>query len=324
VRADGPTNSTSCLAFSADGASLVCGEDGGTVRVWDVAAGTERSGRRLQKGFGGYAGFGAVLVTPRGRILATPNDTPHARAPMTRAPIVWDVRTGKAVLAIKPFADDGNSRYRFPVGLSPDGKTAAIGVKNEVVLLEVAAGRERSRLKANDAGLFGALFSADGRRLATSSSSANRDPVLRIWDVTSGKELSSITDRSLNRIALSPDGKVVASAGSSSVIVFWDAGTGRNLRQTPGGVFNALAFSEDGTVLASGESGGRIRLWDVATAGELLTLNGHRGGVRALAFAGGRLASAGFDTTVLVWDLARAAGDNKAARAALQRLETRR
>ena len=137
--------------------------------------------------------------------------------------------------------------------------------------------------------------------------------MLRLWDANSGKEIVSIKDGSSGRMAMSHDGKLVASVGGPNVIVFWDGTTGKKLRQTTAGVFDALAFSPDGTVLASGESEGHIRLWDVATATELLMLKGHRGGVRALAFsAADRLASAGADTTVLIWDLARAAGGVKA------------
>jgi hypothetical protein len=117
--------------------------------------------------------------------------------------------------------------------------------------------------------------------------------------------VARIQDRSVNVVALSHDGRTVATTGASSVIVFWDGDSGKELRRTPGGSFRSLAFSPDGTMLASGELTGDVRFWDVATGQALFTLKAQVGGVCRLAFADSRrLATAGWDTTVLVWDLA--------------------
>ncbi len=75
-------------------------------------------------------------------------------------------------------------------------------------------------------------------------------------------------------VAVSPDGKTVASASSDGTIGLWDTATGKAshapLKSTEGG-FESVAFSPDGKYLASGEGGrtgshgGQIVLWDVAS-----------------------------------------------------------
>jgi WD40 repeat protein len=75
-------------------------------------------------------------------------------------------------------------------------------------------------------------------------------------------------------VAVSPDGKTVASASSDGTIGLWDTAAGKAshapLKSTEGG-FESVAFSPDGKYLATGEGGrsgsvgGQIVLWDVAS-----------------------------------------------------------
>jgi len=109
--------------------------------------------------------------------------------------------------------------------------------------------------------------------------------MVRLWDPTTGKEVSS---RDLQRsrnvgnaIAFSPDGAGL-SAGSGPVIDFrstrggnlistqkgkmqvslWEASTGKPIRKFNGEA-RAVAFSPDGKTLATGGLKGTITLWDV-------------------------------------------------------------
>ena len=76
--------------------------------------------------------------------------------------------------------------------------------------------------------------------------------------------------RYVSSITFSPDGKTLASGGSSFRL--WDATTGRALgeplRIDDGGnshSVKSVAFSPDGKTLASGGEDGTVRLWDAAT-----------------------------------------------------------
>lgn len=48
---------------------------------------------------------------------------------------------------------------------------------------------------------------------------------------------------------------------------------------------NDVAFSSDGTLIATGSSDGTARLWDSATGKEVRQLLGHTGAVYAVAFS---------------------------------------
>jgi WD40 repeat protein len=107
-------------------------------------------------------------------------------------------------------------------------------------------------------------------------------------------------------VAVSPDGKTLASAGGERVIRLWDTATGREL---PGRLAHAdfiysLAWSPDGRTLASASHDKTVKLWDTATGLERANLAGHLQAVHAVAFSpdGNILASGSLDTTIKVWD----------------------
>jgi WD40 repeat protein len=98
---------------------------------------------------------------------------------------------------------------------------------------------------------------------------------LRLWDVTTGRERIKVSSGMENYfsaftvVAVSPNGRRVATASDESRIEVWDGKTGERLR-----FFDArnrvtvLAFSHDGKILASGQLDGRVNLWNVGEAAQ--------------------------------------------------------
>src|SRR5262249_46808791 len=132
---------------------------------------------------------------------------------------------------------------------------------------------------------------------------------------------------SIFAIALSPDGKTLASADFYAGVKLWDAEARREqttLQGFRGGAAVAVAFSPDGKTLAAGARGatktgkettvfrGAVKLWDVTTGKEKTTLWVPSVEVYAVAFSpdGKTLAAAGGvggvkeHGEVKVWDLA--------------------
>jgi WD40 repeat protein len=109
-------------------------------------------------------------------------------------------------------------------------------------------------------------------------------------------------------VALSSDGRILASAGTDRLVKLWDLSAGKECGTLHGhtAAINAVAFTPDGRLLASADEDGAIRLWDPRTGAERRTWHGHHDPVNAVAFTadGQTLASASTDGTVKLWETA--------------------
>jgi WD40 repeat protein len=113
----------------------------------------------------------------------------------------------------------------------------------------------------------------------------------------------------VDRTALSPDGKVLASGGGDTrggEIQLWDIATGKEIASLPGYTdsLNALVFSPDGkTLAAAGFS--LVQVWDVTAHKQIHKFDKNRYvGINALAYSsdGKKLACASSNAACL-WDL---------------------
>ncbi len=106
-------------------------------------------------------------------------------------------------------------------------------------------------------------------------------------------------------VAFSPDGKLLASAGSDGIVVLREAKTGKELMTLHGHTeaIEDAAFSHDGKYLATVSDDKTAKIWDVSTRQEVHTLIGHTDIVWNVSFSddGKLLATAGFES-MKVWD----------------------
>src|SRR5262249_60601727 len=97
-------------------------------------------------------------------------------------------------------------------------------------------------------------------------------------------------------VAISPDGRTLASGGSDRKVRLRDLATGK-VQVTLEGHTNAVcavAFDRSARLLATASHDGTAMLWDVAARKGPVTLRGHRGLVLAVGLApGGRALAAG-------------------------------
>ena len=84
-----------------------------------------------------------------------------------------------------------------------------------------------------------------------------------------------------HRLAVSPDGRWIATGGAGNDLRIWEANTGKNVSTLAGheAPVTAIAFTSDSQQLTSGDDRGRILIWqkDPQTEGWLKShqLQGH-------------------------------------------------
>src|SRR5262249_28173902 len=110
---------------------------------------------------------------------------------------------------------------------------------------------------------------------------------LWMWDVPSGEKKCLLRDhsREVTSLALSPDGKTLASVSKDRTIRLREISAIEKSRriETPSPV-NGIAFAPDGKTLASAHADGRIRIWDVSTGKDLHPEYAATGEARSLVF----------------------------------------
>jgi RNA polymerase sigma factor (sigma-70 family) len=143
---------------------------------------------------------------------------------------------------------------------------------------------------------------------------------LVFWDVATGREIRRLQEGNpltmASALALSPDGKVLVSAGYMPTalpgrqgLCLWDVETGKRLFHgaTPTNEINKLLFTPDGKTLILVDYSNIIRLWDVQQRKVTHELKGHTGNVQALSLSpdGKTLASGSWsDPHIWLWDIA--------------------
>jgi WD40 repeat protein len=163
-------------------------------------------------------------------------------------------------------------------------------------------------------------ISEDGRRAV----SASRDKTLRVWDLTTGSNLCTLTHtNAITHVAMSADGRRAVTASKRTLTV-WDLVKGRELRTLgyhywatywdtdleegritgrywiPG----TLAMSRDGLRAVSGYKN-NLAVWDLESGSKRFTMIGHSAEIKGVAFSGDgqRAVSASGDHMLKVWDV---------------------
>jgi WD40 repeat protein len=80
-------------------------------------------------------------------------------------------------------------------------------------------------------------------------------------------------------VALSPDGRALATAGRDSMVRVWNAKAGKEIRTLAAhaGPVRDVAFTSNGKILASRGTDGSIKLWDTASGKALRSIRADHG-----------------------------------------------
>lgn len=157
------------------------------------------------------------------------------------------------------------------------------------------------------------VFSADGSQLFAAAGEAALFGEIGQWNVADGKRVRVFAGHkdALYCVALSPDGKTLASGGYDQKIKLWNVETGTEIRTLSGhnGCVYGVAFRPDGRILASASADRTVKLWDVASGQRRETFSQPLKEQFAVAFSldGQRLVAGGADNRIRLWEVSESA-----------------
>ena len=269
------TNEPTELAFSPDGKILASGGADRRVQLWNTM-----TGKPIGACTGHLSDIEALAFSPDGKTLASGSSDGTVR--------FWNTQTAEPLLT----RITGHIASLEAATFLKDSATVVSVGYNGIITHWNLTAFQKTTLQTNRtleiAGFRGwyldLALSSDGTKLVSFGTESLlpepwSDSVLRLTDVSTGRELMSIPG-SASDLTFSPDGKIVAGTHSDTIRL-WNTETGNTFdislldpnvdpeeQHRPS--IRTLEFSPDGRRLAGGTMGGDVRMWDTET-GEALT-----------------------------------------------------
>ncbi|MBI3466363.1 MAG: hypothetical protein HY000_25405, partial [Planctomycetes bacterium] len=227
-----------------------------------------------------------------------------------------EVTAGRAPVAWQPLPPGVNPIYS--VVLSYDGQYAACGRANQIFVYHLPTGRLVTRLTdpaIMETGIYdrpgvahldmvqALAFHPSGELLASGGYKE-----VKLWRrPTNVHTVNVTTDSPVQAMAVSVDGRLMATGGTEHTIWLWDLATGaaRNVLRGHSDAVNALQFTTDGAQLVSGSADKTLRVWNLADGTLVCTIDSPQPiAALALVRGGKQIATGGGDSVVRIWDLA--------------------
>jgi serine/threonine protein kinase/WD40 repeat protein len=205
----------------------------------------------------------SLAFSPDGKKLLTRTSKQREASEL----ILWSCQDGALLERYPAFGSGAQG-----LGVTPDFTVAVYGGQsNTIHAFDLIGGTNRwmAKLPNPESKLGFVAISPDGQ-LAASSEGAHQ-PVLRLWDVATGREIASQPSGHLGSIPMLRfllDGRTLVSAGEDQTIRLWDVSEPGTLRAKgrpllgQGGVVSSIVAMPDRRSFISTSGDGSVYLWD--------------------------------------------------------------
>jgi WD40 repeat protein len=238
----------------------------------------------------------------------------------------WSLKTGKNTQTedLNPQPVDG---FNFPLLLqirliSPDEKMYAFPdestISGKISIRDAKDDHVIRTLEGHGESVEFVDFSFDGKILASGS----KDETIKLWDVTTGEVLQTLSDyevpdisddddaslpSALNSVCFSPDAKLIVGTTYNETATIWDVATGEvKQKLNHENEVIAVRFNLKGDKVATAGEEGDIKVWDVAMGKLLLSIKvPSEEDIYSVTFSDDDkfVASGGTDKVIRLWDI---------------------
>ncbi|MBI1278998.1 MAG: hypothetical protein GC179_12790 [Anaerolineaceae bacterium] len=207
--------------FSPDGQSVVSGSTFGEMIQWDVKT------RQIIRRFEGQAGdVMALAFSPDGHMIVSAASNEYSGHPEL---VLWDVVTGKE---IRRYIGHSDVERIYSVAFSPDGRMIVSGATDdslnnqdeyyspdgphpELILWDVATGKEIRRFVGHRGNIYSVAFSPDGTKILSGGGPIGANGELFLWDIGSGMLINRYIGAfwAIRHVSFSEEGHSILSVG---------------------------------------------------------------------------------------------------------------
>jgi serine/threonine protein kinase len=239
------------VAISPDGQTLVGGDANGTLKFWSLQTGELMGQIRAHA-----VQIVSVAISPDGQTLVTGSADSMIK--------LWNLNTGVRIRTLRQ-----ESRRVASLALSPDGELlVSSGFDATICLWHLRTGELLKTLKGNATSGYSSIALSPDRQIVACGDSVDRGTV-EVWK---GVDRHTYTHHTfaahvglVQVVALSPEGKLLATGSRDMTVKLWHLHTGDLVRAIEGHLspIDSLVFSPDGKQVISGDGNGVIKVWSV-------------------------------------------------------------
>ncbi|MGF1568405.1 MAG: caspase family protein [Nodosilinea sp.] len=292
-------------SFSPDGQTVATTGADGTVRLWATTTGNSLNVLNVSENNSSSHRnqVNDVSFSPDGRRLATAQADGQIQ--------VWQLQD------LSRHTLPGHRGEVLAVQFSPDGQQLASASADETIRLWNPAVAEQ----LSSTGIYSVAMApaaGGGADQTPLFAVAGWDGNITLWRATAPDQSTTVAkleghQTPIEALAFSPDGSLLASAGSDQQILIWRVSDGIQLASLGGNTarITALTFSPNGALLISAGDGPHLKLWSLdptqtgLRATSIQPQIDHEEGISSLSMSpdGQFLSTGSYDSTVKLWQI---------------------